>query len=81
MTSRNVFENNTPNPGEEDAKVVGDGPHVLLPPLDADHHYELIKLPSGRSAVTVEENRESSRPKIQITTNETDRDEFGRRKL
>lgn len=77
MTGRNVFENNDPVPDEEDIKAVGDGPHIMLPPLAEGHRYGLTKLPSGRTAVVVEDDEENS--ELDRAFPETDR--FGRRKL
>lgn len=70
--SRNVFDQGS---DAEDHEAAGDGPHVLLPPLDGEHHYEIKKLPSGRTAVIVEENDE-------VTDNPDQkpaRDKFGRK--
>lgn len=53
MNGRNVFENNDPVPDEEDLKAVGNGPHIMLPPLAEGHEYALTDLPSGRKAVVV----------------------------
>lgn len=47
---RNVFESNEVN-SEEDIAVLGEDPHILLPPLAEGYRYELIQLPSGRMAV------------------------------
>lgn len=49
--SRNVFENNQPEPSEEDINAVGNSPHILLPPLAEGYRYELLRLPSGRMTV------------------------------
>lgn len=49
--SRNVFENNRPEPSQEDQNAVGNSPHILLPPLAEGYHYELLRLPSGQMAV------------------------------
>lgn len=75
MTSRNVFENNDPTPDEEDIKAVGNGPHIMLPPLAEGHHYALTKLPSGRSAVVVEEDEMGDVSEVYAPL----KDQFGRR--
>lgn len=49
---RNMFEENEVNP-DEDAQILGDDPHILLPPLAEGREYEITQLPSGRSAVRV----------------------------
>jgi hypothetical protein len=77
MSNRNVFENNDPVPSEEDAKAVGDGPHIMLPPLAEGHHYGLQKLPSGRSAVVVEEDEQQDVSEVYAPN----RDPFGRHQL
>jgi hypothetical protein len=82
MSGRNVFENNEPElyqeDFQEDLKVVGDGPHVMLPPLAEGHHYAITDLPSGRKAVVVEEDvKENS--EFDRAFPETD--QFGRHKL
>jgi hypothetical protein len=53
MSGRNVFEQNDPTPDEEDIKAVGEGPHIMLPPLAEGHEYAITDLPSGRKAVVV----------------------------
>lgn len=76
--SRNVFENNDPKPDEEDAKVLGDGPHVVLPPLAEGFRYEFTSLPGGRTAVTI--TGEIEEPEVSEVY-APKRDQFGRRKL
>jgi hypothetical protein len=56
VSGRNVFENNDAVPDEEDLKAVGNGPHIMLPPLTEGHEYVLTDLPSGRRAVIVVED-------------------------
>lgn len=52
-----MFEKNIDmSTSKEDLEAVGDRPRVMLPPLADGHHYELAKLPSGRTAVVVEED-------------------------
>lgn len=81
MTGRNVFENNDPElyqeDFQEDLRAVGDGPHVMLPPLNEGYRYGLTKLPSGRSAVVVEDVKENT--ELDRAFPETD--QFGRHQL
>lgn len=75
MPHRNVFENNEPQPDEEDVKAVGDGPHIMLPPLAEGNHYAFTKLPSGRTAVVVKQDEPETEEDRQR------RDLYGRHKL
>jgi hypothetical protein len=76
-----VFENNDPElyqeDFQEDLKEIGDGPHVMLPPLVEGHHYGIKKLPSGRSAVVVEEDEQQDVSEVYAPR----RDQFGRHQL
>lgn len=87
MTSRNVFENNDPVPDKEDVKAVGNGPHIMLPPLSEGHHYALTDLPNGRKAVVVVEDEKTYKRRPMTIEKKDDeltpeeRDMFGRHKL
>ncbi|QEQ93926.1 hypothetical protein SEA_KARDASHIAN_61 [Streptomyces phage Kardashian] len=58
---RNVFESNELG-DEADDKILGDDPHILLPPLAEGHEYEITQLPSGRSAVRIKSEDLSEEP-------------------
>lgn len=55
--SRNVFENNSPEVSveaeEADYDALNGRSHTFLPPLPEGHRYELMELPSGRTAVVM----------------------------
>jgi hypothetical protein len=74
---RNQFESNEPGPNDADKEFLGDRLYVPLPHLQDGHHYEIKDLPSGASAVVIEEgNAEPTEDEIvqQMHTH----DSFGR---
>jgi len=55
--TRNVFENNDPQPiSKEESLKHGSKMHSLLPAVEEGHHYELMTLESGRVVVVVEKD-------------------------
>jgi hypothetical protein len=51
MSSRNVFENNTPEVTPEEALRYGDKLVALLPHLKQGEHYEIVNLEAGTGIV------------------------------
>ena len=68
---RNAFEENDKPEAQEFMKLY-DKILTILPPLPEGERYELVKLHSGRTAVTVEKDGEATPPA------EPERDKFGR---